>query len=450
MSEDFLVTPGSSATQKKRKRRFAYALSAGGMSKLLAVTVQLLALPLALGALGTERYAAFLALQAFLGWTGLLGLGLIPTLPRFIAEAHANGNVQTERDLIQAVGVFMAGLFVVLVSALFILAASVPPARLIAVHGVATAEVTAAYTAAVIVTGLQFSTSIIPAIRSGYQELHYTYVWSSIASVAVGLSLLHISSGKPTIAVFVLVLYVPLSVLMLVDAVVITFQKPYLAKGRPDLGKAARILLPHAANALATQVEFFLVSYLPTLIVAHLKGPEATTIFGSTLQLLVLACSGMNLIFQPLLPAIANAHAHRDWIWMRRAYFHAALIIAAICSVGIAVNIACGAFLIQKWLHTSLKIPTALPIIAAIYFTFWMMSLLNFNVLAATGNLLRIGRVYVIEGFLGITLGTVLSYFYGINGMMLGLLVATVSVSGWYMPLQVWRRVLRHSASSGN
>jgi len=435
--------------QETRKRRLTYALTTGVISKLLAVAVQGLALPLALKSLGTDRYAAFLALQALVAWSGLLALGLTPSLPRFISHAFIAKNQILQRDIFQTVIIYLGTACALFASFMLMLGQFVPPAKMVATHGVPAGQILSAYQAVIIVTSFQLLGSVMPSIRGGYQELHYSYTWACLASVMVITILHQAAADSLSISTFLIAIYGPLALLMLIDMIWIVIQRPYLLRGRAPLLQTGRLLAPQAGNALAAQFSYFLVSFLPTLVVAHLANAQATASFGSVMQILVLLGSGMNLIYQPLVPAIANAYAHQDRAWVRVAYFRAAKLVGLICCVGLVAAIYLGHALLQAWLGPNLIIPRMLPTIMGVYFTIWTVNIMHFNILAATGNLSRVGWAYLIEGSFSVGLGAALTPFMGANGMALGLVIGAASVNFWFLSIQVWRHVINSAAQRG-
>jgi O-antigen/teichoic acid export membrane protein len=241
---------------------------------------------------------------------------------------------------------------------------------------------------------------------------------------------------------FLIVIYGPLVVTMLADIVLICVQRPYLLRGHSDMWRTGKMLAPQATNAVAGQFSYFLVSFVPTLIVAHLSGPEATAAFGSIMMLLILLGSGMNLIYQPLVPAIANAYAHHDRDWVHKAYYRAAFLVIAICGVGLLIDFIAGNWILHLWLGNAIKIPPMLPIVLGFYFSMWMVNVLHFNILAATGNLNLVGRSYLVEGALSITLGAILTHYFGATGMALGLAIGTACVNFWFLSVQTRRHVV--------
>lgn len=442
MTNDNLIIKAAARNQQVRLRRLGYAVFASVQSKFLAIIVQWLALPLALKALGTDRYAAFLALQALVAWTSLLALGLAPSLPHAVSNAQVAGARALERDIFQTAVIYLAGVCVLFITGMLLIGQIVPPTVMVATHGIPAHEIAAGYHAVVILTGISLIGSVIPSIRSGYQELHYTYLWSGLSWLVVLAGLFFAVTRQPTVATFLLVMYGPITCVLLADAVLLCIQRPYLLRGRANMWRTGKMLAPQATNAVAGQFSYFLVSFLPTLIVAHLSGPRETAAFGSIMQLLILLSNGMTLFYQPLVPAIANAHAHHDQTWARKAYYRAALIVMAICAVGLLIDLFAGNRLLHLWLGPKIAIPPFLPIVLGVYFAMWVLNMLHFNILAATGGLNRVGKSYLVEGALSVVLGIVLTRHFGATGMAIGLALGTACVNFWFLPLQVRRHVV--------
>ncbi len=125
---------------------------------------------------------------------------------------------------------------------------------MVATHGVAADQISPAYKAVILLTCMQLLGNVMPSIRGGYQELHYSYAWAALASLLVIFGLMHIGGGSPNIALFLAVIYGPLAFLMLADMGLICFQRPYLLKGWANLRGTAKLLVPQASNAFVAQL----------------------------------------------------------------------------------------------------------------------------------------------------------------------------------------------------
>jgi len=421
-----------------RRRRLTYAIGSATASKISAVLLQLIAFPFALRTLGVDKYAVFIALQALLSWTSLLSLGLIPSLPKFIAGARAANDLQDQRNLVVWPLLWLSGVAVVLAAALALLGLAVPPYRLVSTapdlpHSI----VRTAYLTAVFISCVQQLTSVEAALRSGYQEFHYTSLISLCANLIVTGLLLLAFRHFGSISAFMLILYLPQAVLLLVDIGVLFAQRPYLL-GRPTALRATfNTLSSQSANALFVQISVFLTVYLPPLIVAHLTNPTATAAFGTLIQMMMMGVASMNLIYQPLLAAISDAHSLKDWPWIERNYHRGLKLVVSVGLLAIVVLTAIGPWLLLTWLGRDIGITHELCFATGCLFALMSFSIYHFYVLSGAGLLRGAGWAYVGQGAIALALATLLCTHFGALGMMAGLAIGLLAVSSWYGPLRM-------------
>jgi O-antigen/teichoic acid export membrane protein len=435
--------PGKATTPDQRGTRRSRFLHAFGLmlaSKGLSVVVQLCALPLALMALGTERYAAFLTLQAIVSWFGLAGLGLAPSLPRFIAECVALDDRKGQSELVTGSVVFIVAVASLLALTLIVVGRVAGVGDLISASPkIPAAALDAGYAAVVLLTAGQLVMTVSTALRSGFQELHWSARWTAIGNVAILVLLIAASRQPLSIAGFVVLLYLPVVALLVLDIGILVVQRPYLFTLNVDLRRFFGLVGVHSANAFVMQISFFILVYSPTILVAHVAGPVATAGFASIMQLFILGISGLGLITAPLVPAIANAHSQSDLVWIRRAYLRAAGLLAGSCILAFLLMATVGPFAVHAWLHKDIGIDRALCASMALYFAAVASSVFSFNVLAAMGNIRGIAKAYVIEAVLAQGLGITLLYRFGPAGMACGLAIGIGAVTAWYFPYRVLR-----------
>lgn len=397
--------------------------------------------------LGTDRYAAFISIQALLSWTGLLSFGLIPTLPKFIAEARASGDKEKMRNFVIWPLLLLLAIAVALAAALILLGLVVPARQMLsASEHIDPERLRNAYFVAVILQSLLLLTAAEAAIRSGYQEVHRTGLISAAANViSIGLLLLY--GPHAWLIGFMLILYAPLPLLLLADIGALFHGQRYLF-GRPtQLAETIRSLASHSGNALAVQIAFFLFAYLPPLAVAHLRDPIATAAFGTLMQLSIMGANAFNLVFQPLLSAIADARGHNHWVWIRQNYLRGLALVGAVGAVGIVLLATVGPWIIDLWLKKDIGITRALCATFGVYFLLMTNALYHFYVLSGIGVLQGLGRVYILQGFLAIGLGCLLCIAFGATGMAAGLALGLLALTSWYGPIRM-RNILAANISA--
>src|SRR5262249_329717 len=153
-----------------------------------------------------------------------------PTLPKFIAQARTSGDREQERDLVLWPLVLVGAVSLVLVLALQVVGALVPPERLISASPkLATDLVRNGYVVGSVLAGFSIWVSVQPAMRSGYQEIHYNSLYSCAANIITLILLFTALGGTSSIALVMLILTAPLNALLVIDVGVLLVQRPYLA-----------------------------------------------------------------------------------------------------------------------------------------------------------------------------------------------------------------------------
>ena len=433
----------------KRRTRLVQAIASSALSKVLAVSIQLFALPLALSSLGTSRYAAFLSLQALFGWVSLCAVGLVPSLPRFLMDAYVRDNQAEQRAIVKSAMLFIGSMSLLLLVGLMLVGIAVLPLKMISAQNVSSNEIGTAYFVAAALACVQLAASIAPSIRGGFQELHRVNLAAIVANICVILLLTGVFRFRPQIGLLVVVLYAPLPLLLIADMVLVLLARPYLVMGPARLFDTIRHLLPHSLNALAKQVSYFGITGLPVLIVAFMTDARSTAAYASGIQVLLLAVSGMGIVFQSLVPAFADAQSRHDQNWLRSAYMKGLVTVLAIGGVTMAGLATAGPFLARAWLHPQFVITHEFTASLGVFFFFWLLSDFNFFVLSALGQLVGTGKLFVAESVVGVGLGTLLTLKVGILGMPLGIACAMGLVGSWYLPLLISYEIGgRHTGTS--
>jgi len=424
----------------KRRTRLLQAIASSALSKVLAVSIQLFALPLALSTLGTSRYAAFLSLQALFGWVSLCAVGLVPSLPRFLMDAYVRDSPSEQRAIVKSAMLFMGSIGVLLVLGLTVLGLIIAPVKMISAQHVSSSELKTAYFVAAALAGVQFAASIAPALRGGFQELHRVNVAAIIANICVIFLLIGVFRVTPQIALLFIVLYAPLALLLIADMALLLTARPYLAIGQARVFDTIRHLLPHSLNALAKQASYFAITGLPVIIVAFMTDPRSTAAYASGIQILLLAVSGVGIIFQSLVPAFADAQSRHDQNWVRNVYKRGLVTVLAIGGIAAVGLATVGPFLARVWLHPNFAITHEFTASLGVFFFFWILSDFNFFVLSALGHLVGTGKLFLAESAVGVGLGTLLTLKVGILGMPLGIACAMGLVGSWYLPLLITQK----------
>lgn len=108
------------------RKRFTINLLATWSDHVLGMLLALILMPLVLGVLGDSQYGTWVFISAIAGYSGLLGLGLGPTVSRYVAAHHAKGEGEHVNRVVNAIGAVYLVMSVVAVSIAAVLAWMVP------------------------------------------------------------------------------------------------------------------------------------------------------------------------------------------------------------------------------------------------------------------------------------------------------------------------------------
>lgn len=436
-----------------RAHRLRLAVSVSLVSKLTAAGSQLLVLPVVVLALGEARYAAFLGVTALVAWIGPLGFGLLPALTRALSEAAARHDPVAERRLVSFGLLLTLGMAAVLVGVTLWAAGHVDIAALVGAGAeVDPGEVTAGFVAAVGTVSIHFFAATSGAIRAGYQEVHWTSSWTTLANLMIVVAVFAADQLEPDIAAFALALYAPITLCYLADYILIFRSRPYLWPPQ-IMFRADEHQLPHAslkgllrtsAVTWAVQLHNCIVLFASVLLVAHLSTDAETAAFGTVMRVLLLFSGLVMVVIFPLVPALSDAHVRGEGSWIRLNYLRLmrlTLTVAGAVAVGLVLA---GPLAFRLWLHGEVAISWPLCAGFGAFFVVWMANTAAFNVLLALGKSHGCGLSFLAEAVLATALAALLASRFGATGAVAGLAIAGIATNGWLLPLRlarVWREM---------
>lgn len=431
-----------------RNHRFRLALGTSFLSKALGAGVQVLSLPILLETLGKDRFAAYLALTAFVAWIAPLGMGVLPALTREIAMAAARADRRLETSL------FGAGFWFVLVVGLVLTGCSLVFAAVGNIEllvgriptTIADSEIRIGLALAMAFTGAYFFGNTSVAVRAGYQEYHVSNNLSVIANIITIILILLLSGKGVAMGHFVVAIYAPLTVLLLLDLGRIMRMRRYLAPPRmpclADLEEGKlRSLFRTSGSAWIGQIHGFIVAHASVIIVAHLFSSSDTAAFGAMMRAMLLVNAVVGLYIWPLIPAVTDAATRGDRAWAQKSYNRAlAMTLAVAGGAALAVAIG-GSLILQIWLGPQISLPLPMQIGFALFLLGFNVTFFGFNLCLSVGETRFLGLSYVVEILLFVLLSVVLMPVFGASALALALGVASISLNTWLLPLRSWRRL---------
>ncbi len=444
-SDDKQAEHASRRTFRLGRVRLAFYTSLA--SKVLGFLVQFLAVPLAVRALGAERFGIYTMLVSSLVWIDLGRLGIGPGLTRWMAVAWSRDDKQDEQILFSNAFVLLVTMALVVGGFLVLMISS---------GGISIQELAgdSAYRysseieagVAIVITFLisQIIFSSGEAARSAYQEDYINNAMSTFGNLIAIALVIGVAYFWPTIQGFTVAIFGSIALSKGVNLVLLlTGSRRYLLpRWRLFRRSTAKLLLQSSLAFWMAQVATLMMHNISLLQLGATVGPDILAPFAVLFRLLQLLSTVVLMITMPLWPAITDALIRNDFDWIRYAYGRLLKLVLAY-SIGIAVTLGfLGNDLIRLWVGDNMEFDPYLIMTLAAYFVIWMWNHCNTAVLFGLGKLWIVAFVLSVEGSLVLILGHGLVRVLGNLGMAFSLCIAGLITSSWILPFVI-RRELR-------
>ena len=257
----FDVTTQEGRSEERHRQILLTTISSGG-SKILAVAISFLMIPLTLDYLGTERFGLWMAISSTVAMLSFADLGIGSGLMNAIATAYGKNDIQAIRKKI-SVGLFLLGVIAsVIILIFFIFEGLIPWGKLFNINSELAAEV-AVPTITVVVVWFAISMPAGVAIKvlMGLQRGFAANIWlatASIASLICVIGVVHFEGGLPSLATATIA---PPIVAGIIAALYL-----FLKKGTFLMPQFGNISFDDVKDLAGTSGLFFLLQYAQLLL----------------------------------------------------------------------------------------------------------------------------------------------------------------------------------------
>jgi O-antigen/teichoic acid export membrane protein len=434
---------------ERRNALLRWAMIGSASSKASGLALQAIAIPLVYHSLGQHRFALYLLLTAVLAAMSLAQMGAGPGLTQALARANAAQRRGEEASLLNAAfrltaaGALIGGCVVLLIIHL------VAPERL---FGAAFAndrlEVLASANVCVFVLMAQMVSGVVDSALAGYQEQVLSSVGSMLGNLLSLVLVLVICRYAPTIIGVVVVLFGVPTLSRLANLVALYLRRPYLLHGVLESSRGFYAPLLNIGLAFWTIGLCSLIAQNGgTFLLARLSSTHDTDLFAIVYRYLTLASSAVNVITQPLWPAITDAIAHRDTDWIRRSYARILRALSVYSGLLALVSISAGPWIFQHILHVDTTGYYWVFFILGIYFVANIWTHLLYITMMGMPGIWRAAAVLFIENLLMLLFAVALVPPLGAAGMALAYLAASVALPVWLLPRLMKQELERISAA---
>ena len=436
----------------ERYRRIALTTASSFVTRVVAMVVNLVTVPLALGYLGRTQYGLWAAITSFTTWVVLFDLGVVNGLVNAIAQANGSDDRDAARRAVSTAFALLVGIAAGLAVTAAVALPLVDWAALFAARGAVDATtVRWAVAAAVLPVIAALPLSIVRQIYAGYQQAYVGNLFSLLGSAGTLLGTLvavRLDAGLPTLVAVVAGSTTIAAALNL--AYLLRVQMPWLRPRWSLVSREAGLrLLRVSVPMFLFQAGALLVSETQLIILSHRGGLALAGDYSLVLRLYVLIGSVIVLSTGAFVPTFREAAERGEHAWMRRGFARMLTARMAIAGASAVVVLAAGNLLLRRWLGG-----------AAVQFDFPVWALLASLVVAAPwataySDLLTImDRVWaqvaivLVNGAVTAYLTYLLAPAYGVAGALAAMASVTVLISSWLLPVLA-RPLLARGAAAG-
>lgn len=438
----------SANSNEFRTQRFKIAVLSSLTGKSVSIVSQLVALPIAIAALGIDRFGIYAMLVAMLNWMNIAGGAITPGLTVQIVSANSAGN----RDL-EARVFTTAFLFSLLVAALLFigLQAVLQTISVDQLFGSPALpyrnEVAFAVQFLAVFMLLSIVLSIVEAAQSGYQNQHINNLLVTLGSVLSIIAVLVVVRQDPTISNLILSVYgVPL-IARALNVVHLFWQRRYLLprRGRFSTEELRKMLTTGFAFLLTLLASFLYQSFSIYWTGRELGAAAAAQM---SVMVMVMNISGSLLITvtQPLWPAIQDAMTRDDRAWVKNAYRRILRTLVPYIGLAGLVLMIFGEYILGFWLKSGFYIDATIQLLWGIYFFIVAWEHINYTILIGMSRFWFASMTILSGAIVMAVSSVVLVQRFGLDGMFVSLCMGPLLLSTWIYPLEI-RRLLSQKKS---
>lgn len=315
--------------------------------------VSFISLPLTLNYMGDERFGMMTTIVAAVSLMNFADLGLGYGLQNRIPEYASR---KEEAQLERAVSSTFFFLCIVSVMILLGFLAVYPFVAWNKLFNVSSATAITESAPSVLVLVLCFSISIpisiVQKIQGGFQEGYFNNFWQSAGSVA-GLGLLYLAIVKEAgVPVIIACIYGTNALFLFLNFTnQIAWRRRHLfPKFKLVDWSILKVILLDGAKFTLIQVMAIGMATSDNLIISQVMRPEAVAPFAVGLKIVSLITIPTLALMSPSLPAINDAIAQNDGVWVNKLFKRGFRLVCA-CSIGLFLLFYFGVnYLITVWL----------------------------------------------------------------------------------------------------
>lgn len=388
---------GAEGRSKERFRRAGLTAGAAAVAKVATFAASAITVPLAIHALGTERFGLWLALQALVNTFVFADLGVGSALKNAVASANASGDPGRLRAVMGS-GYLVVGALAIFCGAVILLVAFLTDTDVASVLGLPPALHGEAGVAAAILFALfclSLPLNLTAQIQAGLQSGYVTQLWQSVAALCTPVVVAMVMWRSPHVPALALAVAGTPMVFMALNTYT------YFTRG----GRDTRLLpfrfeRPCARGLLHNGLLFLTLSLAgaaaftsDNIVLSRMFGPGAVAPYAVTYQMCAVIGLLPGIAFGGLWPAYADAVARGDLAWIHST-LRRVVKLTLLVTVPAAVVLVMWGPSVARWWTAGRVEPTRLLLIGMVI---WIVLMSVGGVVATFLNGAGVVRFQVLQ-----------------------------------------------------
>jgi O-antigen/teichoic acid export membrane protein len=399
----------------------------------ITIAAGIISVPLTVGYLGKEQYGIWLTINSLLQWLYVSNLGLSGNaLINKLSEANGKDDKILAREIVSTAFWSLGGISVVFVL-LFAISLQFVDLRVVfnATEAVSATELRTAVIFAFVIFVLMFPTSMVDAVYGSYQEGYISNIWNIAGSIVSLIALIIVTQLKGGLPLLVVSLFGVRLLFSLMNAIYLFgFRHPWL-KPSPNAvtKKSFRGLMGLGSKYLAAQLSGIGMFQSQPMIISQVVGPGSVGVFNIAQRILTLPLNVVQIFSNPFMATYGEAKARGDWDWIKRT-LKRTVLYATVGSIAMVVPLGIVAKPVIERLAGAEMVPST-----GIIIFFGIYTVVACIVTPVSVMLYGIERVgpqaffAFINALLNVILGVVLTYHFGVVGMVMAMTTALLIVN---------------------
>jgi O-antigen/teichoic acid export membrane protein len=424
-----------------RTRRLKLALLTSLAGKGISTVVQLAALPLAINALGQERFGAYAMLAACLNWMSIVSITIAPGLTVEIVAANAIMDRNREARAFGSAFTFSLLFAVLLFAGTQLLVHSISLEKLFGAAYIHFAsELESGITALSILLAMNVVLGVAEATQAGYQKQYVHNIFLAGGNMLTIFAIALLVRAKPTVANMIVAVYAGPLIARGMSLAQLLWSRPYLARGILAVDLTAVTFMARTGAAfLLTSVASFCYQSFSVYWAGRRIGPLAATQMSVFITILGALGSILMMFTQPLWPAIQDATMRGDTYWVNRTYLRLGKYLMTYVGVAACIVAVAGQHITHLWVRSAVAISGTSQILLGAYFLLVAWEQYNYIFIIGMGRFWFAALSYFTGALLMLTNSTWLVARFGVSGMLAAMCSGPLLVTSWAYPWQLNR-----------